>query len=79
MTEMAEMATHIAELQRVVTAQQAEIQSMRQQQGQQQQPPARQQPDTRLGQPPVFVGDENAFDNWSFKLKAYIGNRRARP
>ncbi len=69
------MAMRIAELQQVVSAQQAEIQSMRQQQGQQQSHPPRQQPDTRLGQPPVFVGDESAFDNWSFKLKAYIGNQ----
>ena len=73
MTEMAELATRIAELQRVVTAQQSDIQSMRQQQGQQEQAPRRaafQQPDTRLGQPPVFVGDESAFDSWSFKQKA---------
>ena len=72
---MAELATRIAELQRVVTAQQSEIQSMRGQRGD---APGRvvfQQPDTRLGQPPVFVGDESAFDNWTFKLKAYIGNQ----
>ena len=75
MAEMAELAKLIEQLQQVVSAQQAEIQSMRQQQGQQQSPPPRQQPDTRLGQPPVFVGDESAFDNWSFKLKAYIGNQ----
>ena len=74
MAEVAELAKLIKELQQVVSAQQAEIQSLRQQQGQQQ-PPPRQQADTRLGQPPVFVGDESAFDNWSFKLKAYIGNQ----
>ena len=75
---MAELATRIAELQRVVTAQQTEIQSLRQQQERPGPSPGRgipQQPDTRLGQPPVFVGDESAFDNWSFKLKAYIGNQ----
>ena len=78
MTEMAELATRIAELQRVVTAQQSEIQTLRQAQERPASFPGRgipQQPDTRLGQPPVFVGDESAFDNWSFKLKAYIGNQ----
>ena len=90
MADLSEMATILAELQNVVTAQQAEMQAMRvrqqqlqqqqQQQGQQQQVPGRAvhfPPDTRLGQPPVFVGDENVFDNWAFKLKAYIGNQSA--
>ena len=75
---MEEMTAQITELRRVVTAQQAEIQAMRAQQ--QQQGPGQAAPftpDTRLGQPPVFVGDENAFDNWAFKLKAYIGNQSA--
>ncbi len=72
--DMAEMAKRIAELHQVVTQQQSEIQSMRQQ-GQQQAPRREAPPDTRLGQPPVFVGDEAAFDNWAFKLKAYIGNQ----
>ena len=72
---MAELATRIAELQRVVTAQQSEIQSMRGQRGDAPGGVVFQQPDTRLGQPPVFVGDESAFDNWTFKLKAYIGNQ----
>ena len=75
------MAARIAQLQEVVTAQQAEIQALRmthQQQQQGQWAPGRAgpwPPDTRLGQPPVFVGDENAFDNWAFKVKAYIGNQ----
>ena len=67
MAEVAELAKLIKELQQVVSAQQAEIQSLRQQQGQQQ-PPPRQQADTRLGQPPVFIGEESAFKTHSKRL-----------
>ena len=81
-----ELATRIAELQTIVSTQQAEIQSLRaQQQQQDQQQQAQQQvpvrtvqimPDTKLGQPPAFVGDESAFDNWSFKRNRTSGTSR---
>eukprot|EP00971_Amphidinium_carterae_P032285 635922-Amphidinium_carterae.1 len=27
----------------------------------------------KLGRPPMFTGDEAAFEDWAFKLKAFIG------
>eukprot|EP00971_Amphidinium_carterae_P240848 4781339-Amphidinium_carterae.1 len=27
----------------------------------------------KLGKPPMFTGDEAAYEDWSFKLKAFIG------
>eukprot|EP00971_Amphidinium_carterae_P130535 2585919-Amphidinium_carterae.1 len=27
----------------------------------------------KLGKPPMFTGDEAAFEDWAFKLKAFIG------
>eukprot|EP00971_Amphidinium_carterae_P102714 2033142-Amphidinium_carterae.2 len=31
----------------------------------------------KLGKPPMFTGDEVAFENWAFKLKAFMGQESA--
>ena len=61
-TDLAARLTHLAER---VTRQHVEIQALRARPG---------PPDTRLGQPPMFDGNESSYDSWSFKLKAYMGH-----
>eukprot|EP00971_Amphidinium_carterae_P346715 6488347-Amphidinium_carterae.1 len=29
----------------------------------------------KLGKPPMFTGDETAFEDWAFKLKAFMGQK----